>query len=73
MQDSEAEGDASDGEENEGAAAAAAAKGRSRSKKASKQNKSWLRCSPGTALAVLILLMVSAQLFMMFEQFSHGL
>lgn len=75
MQDSDAEGDASDGEGGEpddGTAAAAAAKGRSRSKKSKKQNASWLRCSPGMALMLLVLLMVSAQIFMIFEQLSHS-
>ena len=74
-QDSEAEEDASDGEGGdlgEGMAAAAAAKSRSRSKKASKQSKSWLGCSPGMMLAALIVLMFSAQIFIMLEQFSHS-
>lgn len=75
MQHSEAEGDASSdegGETDEGMAAAAAAKGRSRFKKANKQSKSWLRCSPGMALAGLILLMVSAQIFLIIEQLSYS-
>ena len=75
LQDSGSEGDASDGEVPaliEGAAAAAAAKGRSRSKKASKQSKAWLRCSPGAVLALFVVLMISAQLFMIFEQLSHS-
>lgn len=76
MQDSEeggsesSEGEAAD--EGEGAEAAAAAKSRSRSRKASKGGKSWLRCSPGMALAAMILLTVGIQLFMIVEQFLHG-
>ena len=56
------------GADDEGAAAATVARRRGRSKKAGRAARAWLRCSPATALVAIIVLMVSAQVFVLLDQ-----